>query len=123
MTKEGVGMKYKELYIATKEALIKEEKNARDYMDRLYTLNLAILLMDNGTFIRNRVKYRVRGKEGEITVVKGKGRKTEVCWQTELSEESIPNIDMLKDMEGLPDTKAKGDLLYGVLEGLGFKVE
>lgn len=116
-------MKYKELYIATKEALIKEEKNARDYMDRLYTLNLAILLMDNGTFIRNRVKYRVRGKEGEITVVKGKGRKTEVCWQTELSEESIPNIDMLKDMEGLPDTKAKGDLLYGVLEGLGFKVE
>ena len=116
-------MKYKELYIATKEALIREEKNARDYMDRLYTLNLAILLMDNGTFTRNKVKYRVLGREGEITVVKGKGRKTEVCWQTELSEESMPDIDVLKDMEGLPNTKAKGDLLYGVLEGLGFKAE
>ena len=113
-------MKYKELWQELVKSVV-DRTGSNDYSTRVASFARGMYLLDGEEFTVDGKKFRVRCDNGILTVrlVLVKGKKSKVCWETELSEE-----DMAKalDMDwSVPETR--GELIYEFLKGLGFKVE
>ena len=100
-------MKYKELWHELVKGIV-DGMGSNDYTTRVASFAWGMSILDGE-------KFTVDGK-------KFKGKKSEVCWETELNEEDIALASEFAE-KGWYLSEKRGEILYDFLKGLGFKVK
>lgn len=116
-------MKYKELWQELVKSIV-DRTGSNDYSTRVASFARGMCLLDGEEFTVDGKKFRVKCDDGILTVrlVLVKGKKSKVCWETELSEEDIALVSEFAE-KGWYISEKRGEILYEFLKGLGFKVE
>ena len=114
-------MTYNELWHELVKSIV-DRTGSNDYRARVASFAWGMSVLDGEEFTVDGKKFRVRCDDGILTVRRVKGRKSEICWETELSEEDIALVSEFAE-KGWYLSEKRDEILYGFLKGLGFKVE
>ena len=114
-------MTYNELWHELVKCIV-DGMGSNDYTTRVASFAWGMSVLDGEEFTVDGKKFRVRCDDGILTVRSVKGRKSEICWETELSEEDITLVSEFAE-KGWYLSEKRGEILYEFLKGFGFKVE
>ena len=114
-------MKYNELWHELVKGIV-DGMGSNDYTTRVASFAWGMSVLDGEKFTVDGKKFKVICDEGILTVKRIKGKKSEVCWETELTEEDIALVSEFAE-KGWYLSEKRDEILYDFLKGLGFKVE